>query len=161
MVIMLFCMIVQIKTVTVVHTYYGKFILQQWVKNVERKASTSLGIRHSYDAGFKLAVIRYARSMYNREAGRKFSSDEFNVRRWIVSEEKLKNATTTRKSFRGPKAGKYPELECRVLSFVQDKREEGMPISRLVIQVKLLEIAKTLYIPLTVMDKLVSFLLHA
>lgn len=117
--------------------------------NVERKASTSLGIRRSYDASFKLAVIRHARSTSNREAGKKFSVDESNVRRWIASEDKLKNANTTRKSFRGPKAGKYPELERRVLSFVQDKRKEGMPISRQVIQVKSLEIAKTLNIPQT------------
>ncbi|KAJ9588458.1 hypothetical protein L9F63_018191, partial [Diploptera punctata] len=38
-------------------------------------------LRQSYDAGFKLAVIRYARSMSNREAGKR------------------------------PKAGKYPELD--------------------------------------------------
>ncbi|KAJ4443515.1 hypothetical protein ANN_05187 [Periplaneta americana] len=51
--------------------------------NVERKASTSLGIRRSYDASFKLAVIRHARSTSNREAGKKFSVDESNVR-WMA-----------------------------------------------------------------------------
>lgn len=115
--------------------------------HLERKASSSRGIRRSYDASYKLAVVRYAKTTTNREAGRKFGLDESNVRRWVASEEKWKKTVSTRKTFRGPKCGKYPELEARVLSYVQDKRKDGMPISREIIQLKAMEIAKELNIP--------------
>lgn len=74
--------------------------------NVERKASTSLGIRRSYDASFKLAVIRHARSTSNREAGKKFSVDESNVRwmavRTTYFERRVMNKVTVMKQIPVP-----------------------------------------------------------
>lgn len=91
--------------------------------------------------------MRYAKTTTNREAGRKFGLDESNVRRWVTSQENWKKTVSTRKAFRGPKCSKYPELEARVLSYIQDKRKYGMPVSREIIQLKAMEIAKELNMP--------------
>ena len=58
-----------------------------------------------------------------------------------------KNAYSQRKAFRGPQSGRFQELERRVCTYVDEKRKDGMPISRAVIQLKALEIAKELNIP--------------
>ncbi|PSN42830.1 hypothetical protein C0J52_14400 [Blattella germanica] len=50
--------------------------------HLERKASSGRGIWRSYDASYKLAVVRYAKTTTNREAGRKFGLDESNEA-WI------------------------------------------------------------------------------
>ena len=45
--------------------------------------------RSSYDASFKLKVIRYAEEHGNRAAGREFCIDEKSVRQWRSMKEEL------------------------------------------------------------------------
>ena len=51
------------------------------------------------------------------------------------------NTCTARKEFRGPKSGRFPELE-QVVEFVQEKRNEGFPITREIIKMEALELQK-------------------
>jgi hypothetical protein len=70
----------------------------------------------SYTAGFKLKVIEYAEKHGNRAAGREITVSEFNVRCWRKQKDDLLQTTNkSRKAFRGPKSGKFPELEDEIL----------------------------------------------
>lgn len=114
---------------------------------MEEKRGTSrtqipAGERRSYDANFKLMVINHAELTSNNEAGRKFGVSECNVRRWRQMKDRLKNANTTRKSFRGPKKGRYPALDEEVVNYVREKRKEGFPITREVMRMKAVELCR-------------------
>ncbi|KAJ8362614.1 hypothetical protein AAFF_G00365480 [Aldrovandia affinis] len=63
--------------------------------------------------------------------------------------DRLKNANSQRKANRGPQSGRFQEIDKRVCEYVTEKRNDGMPITRAVIQLKALEIAKDLNIPPT------------
>uniref|UniRef100_A0A3Q2QWS8 HTH CENPB-type domain-containing protein n=1 Tax=Fundulus heteroclitus TaxID=8078 RepID=A0A3Q2QWS8_FUNHE len=67
---------------------------------------------------------------------------ESNVRRWSQSPLLLKD-------FRGPQSGHFQVIDRRVWEFVNEKRNEGMPITRAVTGLKALDIAKELNIPIT------------
>uniref|UniRef100_A0A674N661 HTH CENPB-type domain-containing protein n=1 Tax=Takifugu rubripes TaxID=31033 RepID=A0A674N661_TAKRU len=93
-------------------------------------------LRRSYDANFKILVINEAESSNNCKAAVKYAQ-----------KDGLKNAHSQRKAFRGPQSGRFQELDRRVCAYVDEKRKDGMPISRAVIQLKVVEIAKELNIP--------------
>ena len=105
------------------------------------------GFRQSYDANFKILVSREAMNIGNLAASRKFNVPENNIRRWSQQLDKLKGAHSTRKAFRGPKTGRFTELESKDVQFVQAKRELGYPISIEAIMMKAVEIRNTLLIP--------------
>jgi transposase-like protein len=71
--------------------------------------------RSSYSAGFKLKVIDHAKEYGNWAAGHEFSVTEFNVRYWRKQKLALQNTNKSRKAFRGPKSGHFPELEDELL----------------------------------------------
>jgi uncharacterized protein HemY len=79
---------------------------------------------------FKVTVINYAKKTNNCSTARKFGVPEANVRRWREQKQKLRNAKCIRKSFRGPKHGRFQELEKEVVEFARLKRKTGVPITR-------------------------------
>lgn len=98
--------------------------------------------RVSYQASFKLKVVKAAEETNNLEAARKFSVDESNVRRWrkdtlLESEPKAKRAR------RGPKTGQFPEMEEEIKQWVDEKRQNGYGVSRLAIRLYTLRLAKS------------------
>lgn len=103
--------------------------------------------RRSYDACFKVAVAKYAITTNNCLAARRFDVTEANVRRWRKDLPRLQNCNKTRRAFRGPTKGRHDELEQIVVKFVQEKRNEGVPISREVIRLKANEVARQMNIP--------------
>ena len=94
------------------------------------------GSRRSYDANFKLMVIKEAEATNNCAPGRKFCISKVNILKWRQSKEKLRNANSSQKSFSGPKKGRYHELEQKVIEYVREKRNEALPITREVIRMK-------------------------
>uniref|UniRef100_A0A3B3R0P4 HTH CENPB-type domain-containing protein n=1 Tax=Paramormyrops kingsleyae TaxID=1676925 RepID=A0A3B3R0P4_9TELE len=100
--------------------------------------------KQSYDSNFKISVVNAAESSSNSQAARKYGVTECNVRRWRAQKERLKNANSQRKSFRGPQCGRFQEIDRRVCEYVTEKCKDGMPIIRAIIQLKALEIAKDL-----------------
>ena len=91
-------------------------------------------------------VVNKAESSNNCQAAKKFGVTECNVRRWLAPKQRLKDANSQRKSYRGPQSGRFIEVDRRVFEYVREKRSEGMPITRAVIQLKALEIARELNI---------------
>jgi hypothetical protein len=74
----------------------------------------------SYTAGFKLKVIEYTEKHGNRVADHEFTVSEFSVRYWRKQKDAVLQTTNkSRKAFRGPKSGKFPELEDEILEYVR------------------------------------------
>jgi replicative superfamily II helicase len=90
-----------------------------------------------------VTVINYAKKTNNCSAARKFSVAEANVRRWQEQKQKLRNTKCIRKSFRGPKHGRFQELEKEVVEFVRMKRKIGVSITRERIKYKARELCKS------------------
>jgi hypothetical protein len=92
----------------------------------ERKGAMASQIpksmRCSYDANFKLMVIKYVEETNNFATVWKFGVEEPNVRSWRKQKELLKGANSTQKAFRGPKHGNFNAVNEKVLEFVLEKR---------------------------------------
>uniref|UniRef100_A0A8C7X5T2 HTH CENPB-type domain-containing protein n=1 Tax=Oryzias sinensis TaxID=183150 RepID=A0A8C7X5T2_9TELE len=91
--------------------------------------------RHAYEAQFKLQVISYAEEHGNRAAARKFNINESMVRNWRKLENKLRQVKKTQLSFRGNKA-RWPELEDRLVRWINDQRTAGRNVSTVTIRLK-------------------------
>jgi hypothetical protein len=90
-----------------------------------------------------VTVINYTKKTKNCSAARKFGVAEANVRRWREQKQKLWNAKYIRKSSRGPKHGRFQELEKEVVEFVRLNRKTGVPITREIIKYKARELCKS------------------
>ncbi len=86
--------------------------------------------RCQYEAKFKRSVILFAEEHGNREAARKFTICEKNVRRWRSVCDRLFATKGTKKAFRGPKTGLHPEVEEIVKQYVLDMRAQSKPVTR-------------------------------
>ena len=106
------------------------------------RSRVNKGERRQYDTNFKLIVINEPEATNNCASGRKFGVTEACVRRWRMMKSDLRNTCAAGKVFRGPKSRRFPELEQQVVEFVQDKRNEGFPITREIIKMKALELQK-------------------
>ncbi|KAL1468255.1 hypothetical protein MTO96_025563 [Rhipicephalus appendiculatus] len=51
------------------------------------------------------------------------------IRYWKKQREKLMATNSTRRAFRGPKTGKFPDVEKAVLEYVRDMRKDGCAVS--------------------------------
>ncbi len=91
--------------------------------------------RKSYDAGFKIKVVLFAKEHGNRAAMREFGVNESAIRGWRKQEDALKKTKKSRKAFRGDKA-RWPELEDRVEAWVNEQRAAGRGISTVLIRLK-------------------------
>ncbi|KAK3911142.1 Pogo transposable element with KRAB domain [Frankliniella fusca] len=99
--------------------------------------------RRSYDSKFKLAVIAAAKETSTKAAARKFDVESKQVREWRKQENKLKGAHATRKSFRGPKAGKFPQVEAGVVDFWRKARSQLCSVSRRMMVREAIKIARS------------------
>lgn len=102
--------------------------------------------RRSYNAAFKRKVILHAESSSNLSAEREFGVSEKCVRCWRQQRDKLFACAGSRKSFRGPKEGKYPAIEEAVEKWVSEQRDKGLSVSYEDIQVKARSVASGLEI---------------
>uniref|UniRef100_A0A8C9ZJZ3 Pogo transposable element derived with KRAB domain n=1 Tax=Sander lucioperca TaxID=283035 RepID=A0A8C9ZJZ3_SANLU len=116
-------------------------------KSASKVGQINQHVQNSYDANFKLMVVNEAESSNNCKAAKKFGVTECNVRRWRAQKERLKNTNSQRKAFRGPQSGKFAELDDRIYEYVIEKHRDAMPITREIIRLRALELAKELNIP--------------
>ena len=79
-------------------------------------------LRWSYDADFKIMVVNAAEAPNNCQPAEKYRVTECNVRRWRVQKDRLKNANSKRKAYRGPPSGRFQETDRRVCEFVIEKQ---------------------------------------
>lgn len=103
--------------------------------------------RCHYDAAFKRKVIAEAEVTGNCAAGRKFDVPENNVRRWRKQKTSLLACAATRKAFRGPRKGAFPEVEEVLTDFVKERRGRGLAVTADIVQMKAREIARERGIP--------------
>lgn len=93
-----------------------------------------------------MKVIREAEETNNCAAARKFIVTENNVRRCRQQKNGVLNSSGTRTAFRGPKKGRFDEIEVEVVKYITDMRREGFPVTRKSIQFKGREVARNLSI---------------
>ena len=83
--------------------------------------------RKSYTAGYKLDVIKAAKTFGTRAAALKFDVTETMVRKWKASEQKFMSCERKRRSFRRG-AAKWPKLEEQLKEWVLKKRNQGRAV---------------------------------
>ncbi|XP_036598046.1 zinc finger protein 570-like [Trichosurus vulpecula] len=102
----------------------------------------TMGKYRNYSAGFKLKVIVFAEQHGNRAAERQFSVSEKLVRDWRKLKDKLENTDLSRRAFRGPKTGKFPQIDEEVFMYVTEMRNSGYRVSYEMLQMKAREVAR-------------------
>jgi hypothetical protein len=98
---------------------------------------------NSYTASYKIKVISFTEQFRNHAAEREFGILESSVRYWRKQIEALRNTTSDRRAFRGPKAGKYPALEDELLNYFEEIRNDGTAVTHDMLQLHAHELAKS------------------
>jgi len=61
---------------------------------------------------------------------------------WRKQKEALRNTKSGSRTFRGPKAGKYPVLEDKLLTYFEELRNDGIAVTHDMLQLCACELAK-------------------
>ena len=86
--------------------------------------------RMKYSASFKLQVVKFASDNSNNSAAsRKFGIDEKLVRDWRRKIDNIKSLLKTKCADRGRKC-QWPELEKKVVEWVEENRKSGLAVRR-------------------------------
>ena len=86
--------------------------------------------RMKYSASFKLQVVKFASdNSINSAASRKFGIDEKLVRDWRRKIDNIKSLPKTKCADRGRKC-QWPELEKKVVEWVEENRKSGLAVTR-------------------------------
>jgi len=98
-----------------------------------------------YSAKFKLQVVKFAQESNNCAAGREFCVNEKLVRDWRKQVEKLKCMPKNKCSNRG-KPCQWPELEDKLLHWIEEQRQSGYIVTRNMVVIKVKAVAAELQI---------------
>ena len=98
----------------------------------------------SFENKFKLKAIDLAKQIGYRAAGRELKISEGNIRRWAKIEDKIQKASRTACIVEQRRRAKYPEIDRRVCSYIEAKRNDGLQVSRSLIRLEALKTAKDL-----------------
>lgn len=98
-----------------------------------------------YSAKFKLQVVKFAQESNNCAAGREFCGNEKLVRDWQKQIEKLKCMLKNKCSNRG-KPCQRPELEDKLLQWIEEQRQSGYVVTRDMVSIKVKAMAAELQI---------------
>uniref|UniRef100_A0A1E1X1Z9 HTH CENPB-type domain-containing protein n=1 Tax=Amblyomma aureolatum TaxID=187763 RepID=A0A1E1X1Z9_9ACAR len=98
--------------------------------------------RAQYTAGFKRNAILLAEKVGNSAAARSLDINESTIRGWRKHRQELFNCNSQRKGFRGPKKGRFPDLEHRLADFVCEQRSRLLGVSIEMLQCKARELAR-------------------
>ena len=83
-----------------------------------------------YSASFKLQVVKFASDNSNNSAAsQKFGIDEKLVRDWRRKIDNIKSLPKTKCADRGRKC-QWPELEKKVVEWVEENRKSGLAVTR-------------------------------
>ena len=96
--------------------------------------------RQSYTVSEKLRIVNFAEQSGNRAAEREIGVSESNVRIWRKSKENLEKMPRLERGNRG-KTAAWPELEVDLLSWITEKRNNGLAILPSLVRLKALELA--------------------
>ena len=90
--------------------------------------------RMSFDSKFKLKAVELAEQLNIRAAARHLRIDESNIRRWKKQVEAINNAPKNSCCVKPRRGAMYPDIETRVCTFVDEKRNNGLGVSRSLIR---------------------------
>ena len=97
--------------------------------------------RMKYSAKFKLLVVKFAEESNNCAASRKYHVNEKLVRDWRRNAKKIEEMPKNKCAMRG-KSCQWPELESELVTWVEDQRRSGYVVTRNMIRLRALSIAK-------------------
>lgn len=103
--------------------------------------------RNQYTAAFKKQAILLAENRGNSSAARHLGVTESTIRGWMKFRERIFQAAPTRKAFRGPKTGRFPEIEVDLAEFVRQRRGQFLPVNAELVQIKARELAREAGVP--------------
>ena len=92
--------------------------------------------RRSYETTFKLKVAEFAEKHGNRPAGREFSVSEKIVRDCRKQKEVLQEMPKSMSASRPGGKPHWPELERKLLEWVQENRKNGIGLCGMMVRVK-------------------------
>lgn len=98
--------------------------------------------RTQYTASFKRSAILLAEKVGNSVATRSLDINESTIRGWRKLRQEWFNCNSHRKGFRGPKKGRFPDLERRLADFVGEQRSRLLCVSIEMLQCKARELAR-------------------
>ena len=104
--------------------------------------------RSSYNNSFKLKAVKLANELgSNREAGVRLDINEANIRRWKKELDAISEAPRTKFITKNQVGAKFPDIDERVSAFIDEKRKNGLGVSRNLIRLEGLRVARQLGIP--------------
>jgi len=98
-----------------------------------------------YTAKFKLQVVKLAQESNNCAASHEFSVNKKLVRDWRKQVEKLKCMPKNKCSNRG-KQCQWPELEDKLVTWIEEQRQSGYIMTRNLLRIKALAMTDELSI---------------
>jgi hypothetical protein len=98
--------------------------------------------RFSYTAKCKRKAILLAEKEGNRHAAREFSVPESNVRLWRKHKDAIFTCKQSRKKYTCPHKGRHSEVDRKVLEFVLEGRNTGLPFTGDIIREKANKVAR-------------------
>ena len=104
-------------------------------------APSNNSTRMSFDNKFKLKAVEIAEQIGNRAAARQLRISECNVRRWRQEVEAISQAPKNKCC---TKARQILQIETQVCTFIDQKRNDGLGVSRSLIRLEALRVARQL-----------------
>lgn len=91
--------------------------------------------RASYPASYKLLAVQKAEISGNRAVARELGIDEKNIRQWRKEKKMLEQIPKYKRARRG-KGAEWPDLEDKLLKWIDSERSECKPVSTTSIRMK-------------------------
>ena len=100
--------------------------------------------RMSFTNKFKLKTVEIAEQIGNRAAGNQLGISECNVRRWRKEVKAISEAPKNKCCTKSRNGAKFPQIDTHVCTFIDQKRNDGLGVSRSLIRLEALRVARQL-----------------
>ena len=107
-------------------------------------APTNNSTRMSFSNKFKLKAVEIAEQIGNRAAAKQLRISETNVRRWRQEVVAISQAPKNKCCTKARTGAKFPQIDKQVCTFIDQKRNDGLGVSRSLIRLEALRIARQL-----------------
>ena len=107
-------------------------------------APSNNSTRQSFSNKFKLKAVEIAEQIGNRTAAKQLRISETNVRRWRQEVVAISQAPKNKCCTKARTGAKFPQIDKQVCTFIDQKRNDGLGVSRSLIRLEALRIARQL-----------------
>ena len=98
----------------------------------------------SFSNKYKLKAVEIAEQIGKRAAAKQLRISETNVRRWMAEVEAISQAPKSLCCTKARNGAKFPQIDTQVCTFIDQKRNDGLGVSRSLIRLEALRIARQL-----------------